>query len=406
MSNSELPKGWRECKLGDFISVKHGYAFKGKNITTEANENILVTPGNFNIGGGFKKDKFKYFNDDYPSEYILNESDIIVTMTDLSKESDTLGYSAKVPKSIKNEKYLHNQRIGLVQFINQLCNKEYIYWLLRTREYQNYIVGSASGTSIMHTSPSRICDYVFLCPPLAEQKAIAEVLSSLDDKIDLLHKQNQTLEDMAQTLFREWFIEKADEGWEEMPLSEVADIKIGRTPPRKEKQWFSNDPKDVKWISIKDMGQEGVFINGTSEYLTQEAVEKFKIPIIVKNTVILSFKMTLGRVKITGENMLSNEAIAHFNITNDKLYNEYLYLFLKTYPYQTLGSTSSIVTSINSAMIKNILIILPDFKVKKSFKEVISPMFEKIQNNQKQIKTLEQTRDTLLPKLMSGQVRV
>jgi type I restriction enzyme S subunit len=95
---------WKTVKLSDFIDIKHGFAFKGSYITDEESENILVTPGNFKIGGGFKSDKFKFFNGDYPQEYVLNEGDIIVTMTDLSKESDTLGYSAKVPKS--NEKII------------------------------------------------------------------------------------------------------------------------------------------------------------------------------------------------------------------------------------------------------------------------------------------------------------
>ena len=78
---------WKECRLGDFFKVKHGFAFKGKYITADATTNILVTPGNFHIGGGFKSDKFKYFNGECPNEYVLKEGDIVITMTDLSKES-------------------------------------------------------------------------------------------------------------------------------------------------------------------------------------------------------------------------------------------------------------------------------------------------------------------------------
>ncbi|MCT8778519.1 restriction endonuclease subunit S, partial [Glaesserella parasuis] len=100
-------------KLGDFINVKHGFAFKGEFITTKVNNNCLVTPGNFAIGGGFKSDKFKFYTGEIPREYILEENDLIVTMTDLSKEADTLGYSALVPK-IENKIMLHNQRIGLI----------------------------------------------------------------------------------------------------------------------------------------------------------------------------------------------------------------------------------------------------------------------------------------------------
>jgi len=155
------------------------------------------------------------------------------------------------------------------------------------------------------------------------------------------------------------------------------------------------------------LADDGVFIFNTSEYLTKEAVKKFNIPKIPKNTVVLSFKMTLGRVGITSEEMLSNEAIAHFKSREETPFTkEYLYLFLKTYPYATLGSTSSIVTSINSRMIKEIMILIPDDKTIQDFKIKTKDSFEKIRSNQLQIRTLEKIRDTLLPKLMSGEIRV
>jgi type I restriction enzyme S subunit len=250
-------------------------------------------------------------------------------------------------------------------------------------------------------------EHVFDAPALAEQNAIASVLSSLDDKIDLLHRQNQTLEQMAETLFRQWFVEEADEGWEIKKLKELVDIRIGRTPPRKEFHWFSKSIKDIKWVSIKDLGDSGVFVLDTSEYLTEEAVEKFNIPIIPPDTVLLSFKMTLGRVAITTEHMLSNEAIAHFKFNDETPFTkEFLYFYLKTYPYETLGSTSSIVTSINSGMIKDMEAIIPDDATLTKFENQVIDYFDKIKSNQTQIHTLTALRDTLLPKLMSGEVRV
>jgi type I restriction enzyme S subunit len=252
-------------------------------------------------------------------------------------------------------------------------------------------------------------------PPLPEQKTIASILSSLDDKIDLLHRQNATLEKMAETLFRQWFVhrpepvegEEAKEEWETDSLGNVFDIGIGRTPPRKEHHWFSENPTDIKWVSIKDMGASGVYISSVSEFLTQDAVHRFSIPIIPENTVMLSFKMTIGRLAISTENMLSNEAIAHFKIKKDsRLFSEFLYLYLKTYQWKQLGSTSSIVEAINSQMIKEMEIFIPEEKTLNAFKEVVEPYFKKIKSNQTQIRTLTALRDTMLPKLMSGEVTV
>jgi type I restriction enzyme S subunit len=190
-------------------------------------------------------------------------------------------------------------------------------------------------------------------------------------------------------------------------IKKYVDVGIGRTPPRNQHQWFSENPEDVKWISIKDLGSGGVYAFDTAEYLSRDAIAQFNIPVISKNTVVLSFKMTVGRVAITTEQMLSNEAIAHFKFRSDTPFTvEYLYLFLKSYQYELLGSTSSIVTAINSAMIKDMEITIPDEKSMARFDGVVSGMFNKIRENQLQIRTLEKLRDNLLPKLMCGEIRV
>jgi len=286
-------------------------------------------------------------------------------------------------------------------------DQDFLFYFVSNWDFVNLADGGEGGTRMPRADWNFLKTTEWRLPPLPEQKAIAAVLSSLDDKIDLLHRQNKTLEALAETLFRQWFIEETQDDWEEKPLKDLVSIGIGRTPPRKEFHWFTEKPSDVKWVSIKDMGESGVFIFNTAEYLTNEAVEKFNIPVIPNDTVLLSFKMTVGRIGITTEPMLSNEAIAHFKFNTDTPFTkEYLYFFLKLFKYDALGSTSSIVTSINSTMIKEMEIFIPDESTMIKFKSFTEPMFDKIKKNQFQIRTLEKLRETLLPKLMSGEVRV
>jgi type I restriction enzyme S subunit len=286
-------------------------------------------------------------------------------------------------------------------------DQNFLFYFVANWDFINTADGGEGGTRMPRADWDFLKTTTWNIPPLPEQNAIASVLSSLDDKINLLHRQNTTLEKMAETLFRQWFVEEAKEEWEEKMLKEVSLIAIGRTPPRKEFHWFSTNLSDIKWISIKDLGNDGIFISNTSEFLTKEAVDIFNIPIIPKDTVVLSFKMTVGRVAITSEDMVSNEAIAHFRFTEKTPFTkEYLYLFLKTYKYDSLGSTSSIVTAINSTMIKDIEILIPDRQTMDCFREETGSIFYKIKTNQSQIRTLTQLRDTLLPKLMSGEIRI
>lgn len=292
---------------------------------------------------------------------------------------------------------------------------EYARYLFRDISFRRQVYQLATGDIRFNISQESLANIEIEIPDTDTQKEIAQILSSLDDKIELNLQMNQTLEAMAQAIFKEWFVdfnfpgfdgELVDglpKGWRIGKLGEVCEVQIGRTPPRMQTQWFSLDKNDVKWISIKDMGQSGVYIFSTSEYLTNEAIEKFRIPVIEKNTVIVSFKLTVGRLAITTEKMLSNEAIAQLKT---EIIPEFLFLYLKNYNWGALGSTSSIATAVNSKSIKEIEILVADEVVLKEFEKVISPIFEKIKNNSIQIQTLTQTRDTLLPKLISGQLEV
>jgi len=396
--SEKVPEGWKRVKLGDVAEIIGGGTPKTK-VPEYWNGNIpWLTPKDLSNFKGI----YIAHGERFITKLGLQESSskLLPKGTILLTSRAPVGYLAIAKNGIAT-----NQGFRSLVVKNGYDNL-FVFYLLKNNI--EYLRSQATGTTFGEISGSTLKLLEFSFPPLPEQKAIASVLSSLDDKIDLLHRQNQTLEKMAQTIFRHWFIDNSDkENWEKKKLGDIAEIKIGRTPPRKEFQWFSKNKTDVKWVSVKDLGENGVYIFDTSEYLTQNAIDRFNIPIIPKNTVLLSFKMTIGRVGITTEPMVSNEAIAHFKINSKTpITTEYLYFFLKLFKYQELGSTSTIVTSINSKMIKDIEIFIPDRKKLFKFDLITKNFFNKIYNNEQQIRTLEKLRDTLLPKLMSGEVRV
>ena len=184
---------------------------------------------------------------------------------------------------------------------------------------------------------------------------------------------------------------------------EIANITIGKTPPRAIKECFSNSNKDIKWLSISDIGKCGLFALETNEKLTQEAVNQYNVKIVPKGTIVLSFKLTVGRVAITNEEMTTNEAIAHFDLYDKRLRN-YIYFYLKNFDYGKLGSTSSIATAVNSKIIKSMSIIIPNEEELLKFNNLSENMFNIIRNKEVENKRLEQIRDTLLPKLMNGEI--
>ena len=332
-----------------------------------------------------------------------------------------------IPKFMGIDACVHDGWLIVDEFKN--ITDEFLYYTFINERVK--LLNLSNGSVFRNLKTDIVKNYGIKLPPMSEQKAIAHVLSTLDEKIEVNNQINKTLENMAQAIFKQWFVDfefpnedgepykssggemveselgMIPKGWEVKKSSDIANINIGKTPPRKEKECFTLDPDDYKWISIKDLGNSGAYIFDSSEYLTKESIEKYNVKVVPDNTVVLSFKLTVGRVSITCGQMTTNEAIAHFNLSNkSKITTEYLYLYLKSFDYGKLGNTSSIANAVNSKIIKAMPIIVPDNKTIKTFSEVMESVFSKIKYTIKQSDKLIEIRDTLLPKLMSGEIRV
>ena len=194
--------------------------------------------------------------------------------------------------------------------------------------------------------------------------------------------------------------------WSEDRAESFFEIGIGKTPPRKEPKWFSNDRKgNCVWLSIKDMAKSGAYSLDSAEYLTLDAVKQKNVRKVPEGSVLLSFKLTVGRVKIAACDMTTNEAIACFS-SNDSRRLAYVFPYLLTYDYSKLGSTSSIATAVNSKTIKAMSITMPGDKELDSFYELSKPLYGQMLCIAKENAKLGLLRDTLLPKLMSGEIDV
>lgn len=278
---------------------------------------------------------------------------------------------------------------------------KFIYYFLKTLEWSKF----TSASAVPGINRNTVHKEIVSLPGIETQRRIASTLSMLDEKIKTNTEINDNLEQQAMAIYRQMFVETNNDARRECRADEYFDISIGKTPPRKEAQWFSMNPTDCIWVSISDMGRCGMYIADSSEYLTHESVDKFNIKVVPDNTVLLSFKLTVGRVAITDGAMVTNEAIAHFK--TDKLeINEYLYCYLKDFNYQTMGSTSSIATAVNSKIIKAMPFVVPTDAELVSFHSATAPMFEMIKTRQRENTRLAELRDSLLPKLMSGEIDV
>jgi len=413
---------WIERQIGDYLhDIKHGFAFKGEYFTNQPTEHYLVTPANFAIGGGFQNGKSMYYTNDFPDEYILDKGDLIVTMTDLSKTGDTLGFSALVPKSSKC-KYLHNQRIGKVIVNEKKADKFFIYWLMRTYAYQRYIVGLATGSTVKHTAPKSIKSFKYRFPPLPTQTRIAEILSAYDNAIENNNRRIALLDKAASDLYREWFVRMRfpgyesvrvvnglPEGWKVKRLGAVVNITSS-------KRIYLSDyvddgtpffrSKEIIQLASGQAITEPLYIE-RDKY--EELKDKFGAP--AENDILITSVGTIG------VSHLVDDTVFYFKDGNLTWLQSgatpklalYVFLWLNSDSGKSSLLSSTIGTSQSALTIENlkkIKLVIPSDDMLSDFYAVSWDLIQMKRKLQKQSQNLTRQRDLLLPRLMSGKLEV
>ncbi|MDR6213629.1 restriction endonuclease subunit S [Paracidovorax wautersii] len=431
-----MANDWRAVSLGELFRVKHGFAFKSEYFTDEPQDTVLVTPGNFAIGGGFQDGKRKYYNGQLPEDYVLKPGQVVVTMTDLSKESDTLGYAASIPND--STIWLHNQRVGLLEFKTEIpTSPRFIEYLLRTHEYRSWIVGSATGTTVKHTAPGRIESFATRIPPIEEQRAIAHILGTLDNKIELNRRANETLEAMARTLFKAWFVDfepvraKMDgrwkrgeslpglpahlydlfpdrlveselgeipEGWEMRSLDSIANylngLALQKFPPESETEF-------LPVIKIAQLRAGNT--NGADKASTQIKPEY----VVVDGDVLFSWSGSLEVEVWNGGRGALNQHL--FKVTSTEV-PKWFYFFATRHhlpDFRTIAAgKATTMGHIQRKHLTDARIAVAPMESMKKFDAVIASQFDQLMSNAQQSRSLAQLRDTLLPNLISGELRL
>ena len=401
---------WVNYCLDNIIHIKHGYAFKGEFFSDTPTDDILLTPGNFNIGGGFKGLKLKYYNGEYPIDYILNDNDVIVTMTDLSKEADTLGFAAKVPNWI-GKKFLHNQRIGLVTLKSDEIDINFIYWLMRTFSYQRYIANNATGTTVKHTSPTKIYSYKFKAPKEKQtQRKIASILSAYDDLIENNLRRIKLLEEKV-VLEYKILIKNNQSILKKKPIRELGNVTSSK------RIFLSEYVEDgIPFYRSKEIISKATFENISNPLFISEAKyydikTKFGVP--KSGDILITSVGTIGFIHLVNDNdgdfyFKDGNLIWIRNLSDTQL-QYYIYFKFRTEEFRNMLNSIAIGSSqkaLTIETVKKIEIELPQERNLIDFNISAKIVLNLIYNLQNQNTKLREARDILLPRLMSGEIGV
>jgi type I restriction enzyme S subunit len=387
-------KEWEEVLLTD-VATKIGDGLHGTPKYDIGGDYYFINGNNLVSGKVVIKEDTKRVN---KSEY-LKHSKPINERTLLLGINGTIGNVAYY----KNEKCMLGKSACYIN-VNDETDLQFIYYTLVNKDFQNYIEGIATGTTILNVPLKGIREYTVKLPSLPEQRAIASILSSLDDKIDLLHRQNATLEKMAETLFRQWFVEEAKEEWKNGKVSDLIKILSGYAFKSSS---FVESGK-YRLITIKGVQDGYLELNNADkiEEVPDRMPDFCKLEI---GDIILSLTGNVGRCCLVDTtDLLLNQRVAKLHPINERNRAYTYFLFRQPQIKQLLeemgkGTAQSNLSPIETS---NMELIIPDEEKLIEFSVMATPLLNKMLFNKKSIQTLTALRDTLLPKLMSGEVRV
>lgn len=388
---------WKEYKLGEIADVQTGpfgsqlhmsdYQDEGTPIiTVEHLDDNRIIHNNLPLVGDDDKERLK--------KYVLKEGDIVFSRVG---SVDRRAYV-----SPQEDGWLFSGRCLRVR-PSQQVDAKFLSYYFGLEDFKETIRRIAVGATMPSINTSILKDVSILLPPLSAQNHIASILSSIDDKIDLLCRENTTLEQMAETIFKQWFVEEAKVEWKEKTLSYYGKIVCGKTPPKKESRFFGGE---TPFIKIPDMHNK-TFVLFSEDSLTKEGVLYQKDKTLPPFSVIVSCIATVGLVVMNAKEAQTNQQINSI-IPYKEEYRYFLYLHLKNMydDLNAMASGGTATLNLNTSNFSNIKIAYPTDDILYAFHNQVSVLFEKIYSNQKQIQTLIQTRDGLLLKMMSNKIKL
>ena len=388
---------WKKYKLDDVAQVQTGpfgsqlhqrdYKLKGTPIITveHLGENKIIH-NNLPLVSDEDKERL--------SKYILKEGDIVFSRVG---SVDRRAYV-----NSKEGGWLFSGRCLRVRANKKIVDPRYLSYYFGLESFKEHIRMIAVGATMPSINTEILSGVALILPDLEEQKSIASILSSLDDKIDLLHRQNQTLEALAETLFRQWFVEKAEESWGAGKLGDYGEFKNGINYSRDE---AGNTTYGI--INVRDvMGNKFIFKEAVNEINID--FRKAEPYLLQKFDIVIVRSASPGETALILENqkkLIYSGFTIRFRPHKEREAFFFFQLMQSIKKHLDIFSDGTTLKNLNQEILKNIEFQVPSFESIETFNEKAEPIFDKISKNLTQIRTLTRLRDTLLPKLMSGEVR-
>lgn len=427
---------WQRVRLGDYISIKSGLAYSGSKIGK--GESVLLGMGCVSFKDKFIETGARQYDDYCDDRFVVKPGDIVLATRQQSDNFPILAMPAIVPQLFEGKRVVFGTNLYKVDNQSEISNR-FLFWLFKHQQYINYIAGVKSGTAVQMVTKKNVEDYKFLCPPEDEREKIADILWSYDNLIENNNKRIRLLEQMAENLYKEWFVRFRFPGHETCELSES---KLGKLPSTFQVTnmgnvfdyyiggGWGNDESSVEYPIAANVIRGADFPNVWHYNLSScprrfHKVSNYKTRQLKDGDIIMEIsggtsEQPVGRTVLVTQDMINrfergNVICASFCKLirlNRDLISPYFFYYWMRYLYDTriidrfqLQSTG-IINFKFEPFLKNGLVMLPPKETQNAFEKQVVPLFKEINQLAVQIENLSRQRDLLLPRLMSGKLEV
>ena len=405
---------WKRIRLGDYISIKSGLAYSGSKIGK--GDSVLLGMGCVSYKDKFVETGARPYDDVCDDRFVVKPGDIVLATRQQSDNLPILAMPAVIPQCYQGKRVIFGTNLYKVENNSVISNK-FLFWLFKHQHYVNYIAGVKSGTAVQMVTKKNVEDYKFLCPPANVRDSISNILWTYDNLIENNNKRIHLLEQMAENLYKEWFVrfrfpghENAEfenglpKGWKREKIGKVYNTCSGGTPSRVNEDFYNNG--SIPWVKTGEL--QDCLIHDAEEFITEDALKRSSAKLLPNHSLLMAmYGVNIGKLGILRKEMTCNQAVCAFlPKTADQTFY-YLYFYLKGIRNYLLSiSFGAAQQNLSQALIKNVRIMIPHNDTLQKFENKVSCYFDQISIYQRQNEQLARQRDLLLPRLMSGKLEV
>jgi len=417
-----IPEDWGADVLGNYTNLIKGISYRSEDYCSEDEGFIFINLKCVARNGGFREEGIKYYKGEFSEEQSVSPGDILIANTDLTQNREIIGSPLKVPNLKNDRKMCISLDLTKLDVISKKLNGDFLYYYLMSSRARHFMIANGNGTTVVHLSTKNVPNMVIPLPDIEEQKFIAKILSSLDDKIELNQTMNKTLEAIGQAIFKHWFIDfefpnengkpyqssggemidseigEIPKGWTVKPIDEVANFLNGLAL---QKYPATDDKEYLPVIKIRELKQ------GITEATDKAGVNLPGQYIINDGDVIFSWSGSLEVVIWTSGKGALNQHLFKVSSKDYPKWFYYLWVLQQLPEYRHIAEgKATTMGHIQRHHLKSSLVLVPDKTTITRMDKILSPIIDKIIEINVESKNISQIRDLLLSKLMSGKIRV